>query len=352
MPRRPHKSPEKASALRQPDLWRERPEVVRRFIEQRPDYECLCTEVQYVLQKRLGAKGIEVSAVTSRAKTLESFMEKVQRKEYADPFSGITDFAGVRVVCLYAPDTRLIDEVIQEEFDVVEKVDSLNERDSDRFGYGAIQYVVKLGKVMSGARYEDLRHLVCEVQVRTVLQDAWAIVAHHLTYKRESEVPKALQRKLNGLVGLFETADNQFDQIRREREEYVSEMRESSSSGASFLAHEVNSDSLREFLAWKLSDLPTEAFDGQLRLIEGAMVFDQYRSLKDIDDMLEQTSQQRDVLRATLPGIMKVAGSVPASIELAWALLLRDDGFYKRSVDHMMITPDWASAISSLRARS
>jgi ppGpp synthetase/RelA/SpoT-type nucleotidyltranferase len=65
---------------------------------------------------------------------------------------------------------------------------------------------------MREPRYDDLKKLVCEIQVRTVLQDAWAIIDHHLSYKQESDVPKILRRKLNSLAGLVETAHDQFDQ--------------------------------------------------------------------------------------------------------------------------------------------
>jgi ppGpp synthetase/RelA/SpoT-type nucleotidyltranferase len=81
------------------------------------------------------------------------------------------------------------------------------------------------------------------MQVRTVVQDAWAIIQHHLVYKRESQVPSHLQRKLNSMAGLLETADDQFESIRREREAYIAEVRESLAKPALFLENELNLDS-------------------------------------------------------------------------------------------------------------
>lgn len=196
--------------------WEERPDIIRSFIEARPQYEQLCAEVAYILKKRLDDGSIEYSAVTSRAKTLKSFAEKISRKQYESPLSDITDLAGVRVVYLYKADRHLIEKIIETEFDVIEKVDKVEEQEADRFGYGALHYLVHLGRKSSGARYDDLKGLICEIQVRTVLQDAWAIIDHHLVYKQESDVPKVLKRKLNSLSGLFETADDQFDRVRVE----------------------------------------------------------------------------------------------------------------------------------------
>jgi hypothetical protein len=75
-------------------LWAERPEVVKQFIDQRPDYEKLCSEVAYTLDRKLVKAGVDFSTISYRAKTLDSFLEKVQRKSYQDPISENTDFAG------------------------------------------------------------------------------------------------------------------------------------------------------------------------------------------------------------------------------------------------------------------
>src|SRR5215213_2751506 len=86
------------------DIWNKNPEVVRNFLDKMPDYSQLCTEVAYILEKKLKAEAIETAMVVWRAKTLKSFLEKIERKKYGQPFEEITDFAGVRVVALYISD--------------------------------------------------------------------------------------------------------------------------------------------------------------------------------------------------------------------------------------------------------
>src|SRR5262245_12585362 len=105
------------------DPWLKDPLVIQRFIEQRLHYEHLCDEVAYALTKLLGEATIRVAAITQRAKTLESFLEKIRRKTYTDPFTQITDFAGVRVVSYYPDDIPKIEKIVRHEFDVVEKQD-------------------------------------------------------------------------------------------------------------------------------------------------------------------------------------------------------------------------------------
>lgn len=237
-------------------LWKENTDSIKIFIERQPDYEKLCAEVAYILNRELNNEEIEFSTITYRAKNLNSFLEKIQRKSYRDPVSEITDFAGVRVVCLYIDDLKKLEKVISEHFEIVEKIDKLTDRKADQFGYGAIHFIVRLGKNASGARYDDLKNLVCEIQTRTVLQDAWAIIDHHLVYKNESNIPTVLRSRLNLLAGNFQSADEKFSDIRAEREEYLKEVENSEINSEQFLENELNLDSFVRYAQWKFPELP------------------------------------------------------------------------------------------------
>src|SRR5882762_9940591 len=109
------------------DVWHSNPGVIREFLGLRPDHEQLCAEVEYILRNRLSKKNIQVSAVISRAKTLKSFLEKLERKHYPHPFRQVTDLAGARVVCLYPSDIPTIVEIIQTEFEILEDTNKVDE---------------------------------------------------------------------------------------------------------------------------------------------------------------------------------------------------------------------------------
>jgi ppGpp synthetase/RelA/SpoT-type nucleotidyltranferase len=295
--------------------WEERPDIIRAFIEVRPQYEQLCSEVAYILKKRMDDSVIEYSAITNRAKTLKSFAEKLSRKQYDNPFNDVTDLAGVRVVYLYKSDRPKIESVIEDEFEIVEKVDKVEEQEDDRFGYGALHYLVHLGRKSSGARYDDLKGMICEVQVRTVLQDAWAIIDHHLVYKQESDVPKVLKRKLNSLSGLFETADDQFDRIRDEREVYKESVKRKLSNKDTFLDQDVNLDTFIEFLKWKFPEKPLAKDDLQLSRILAAATGFGFSTLADLDKLLRRTERARAAISAQIPGA-SAAGEIGRAIAL------------------------------------
>jgi putative GTP pyrophosphokinase len=269
-------------------LWRENTESIKRFIDRQPDYEKLCAEVAYILNRELTNAEIEFSTITYRAKTLNSFLEKIQRKSYRDPVAEITDFAGVRVVCLYIDDLERLEKVIEENFEVVEKIDKLTNKKSDQFGYGAIHFIVRLGKNASGARYDDLKNLVCEIQTRTVLQDAWAIIDHHLVYKNESNIPTVLRSRLNLLAGNFRSADEKFGDLRAEREEYLKKVEDSELDPEQFLENELNLDSFVRYAQWKFPELPagTQVLDVPFYLNPLAEM--NLQNLRDLDEIVDR----------------------------------------------------------------
>lgn len=305
-------------------IWRQDPDTVRHFLQRRPECEQLCAEVAYIMEKRLKEAGIEFASVTRRAKTLKSFIEKFGRKQYGKPFDEITDFAGVRVTHLYRGDQDEIEGLVRQEFEIVEIVDKLEEHGPERFGYGAVHYIIRLGPKSSGARYDDLKHLVCELQVRTVLQDAWAIIDHHLVYKETASVPKTLQRRLNSLVGLFETADDQFDRLRQDRENYVRDV-ETKKAGEDFLAQAVNFDTLKAYAEWKFPELPVD--DGNVELIVTLLDKSRFPTLQAVDDAYET---HKDMIE--LDAAKQISGTPyrEADDYVDMALLLADSSYWIR----------------------
>ncbi len=278
--------------------WDERPDVIKDFLEVRPQYDQLCNEIAYILRKRMDENAIEYSTITHRAKTLKSFAEKLSRKHYKKPLSDVTDLAGVRLVFLYKSDRSKIEEILESEFEVIEKVDKIDEEDADKFGYGALHYLVHLGRKSSGARYDDLKGMICEIQVRTVLQDSWAIIDHHLSYKQESDVPKILRRKLNSLAGLFETADDQFESVRSEREEYKQSVKKMRNTRAKFLGQETDLDTLTEFLRGRFPKMKIARDDGHLSRILSRAINYGYSTLKDLENLVQRTEKARAAIHA------------------------------------------------------
>lgn len=182
-------------------------------------YEVFSARIAGLLEELIRQANVKVHFVEQRAKTVESFAEKLTRpsKNIDNPFVDMPDLAGVRLVLYYLDDVQKVGELIKSQFTTIEEVTE-HQPDNysvDQFGYLSLHYVVKLNDVRSGLpEWKQFKDLHAEIQVRTVLQHSWAAVSHVLQYKREGDVPFDLRRRLFRLAGLFELADEEFIGIR------------------------------------------------------------------------------------------------------------------------------------------
>jgi ppGpp synthetase/RelA/SpoT-type nucleotidyltranferase len=196
------------------------PEAVDRWVQEfersRHLYEKLEGVVVYDLDQVLRERGLNTRIhgdVNSRVKDVDSFRNKIVRKNYADPLNDNRDLLGVRIVCLYPSVLKDIDKAINETFTVLQYEDKGKGAAPDLWRYSSIHYDCQLPDSFSGLRYDDVKHLVFEIQVRTILQDAWATVEHKLGYKNEKQIPDELKREFSALAGLFHVADQRFQFI-------------------------------------------------------------------------------------------------------------------------------------------
>ena len=282
-------------------------EVIRKFSELRPDYEQLSSEVAFILDKRLKEESIPISLVTHRAKDLESLLEKIKRKGYRDPLKQNEDFAGVRVVHLFRDDFARITELIERDFKVIRRETKADPAKPREFGYDANHLVVRLSGNLRGPRYDHLRPLKCEIQVRTVVQDAWAVVEHYLNYK-DHRSPES-QRVLSGLAATFELADKQFQDVRDSV--IFGEWRDHKV----LLTKELSIDTLRNFLAWRFGSIPIARNDCLVSIAFDLLTQNSYRTVRDLNQLIEATRNDRERLASATPS---------AVVELLAALGLKE----------------------------
>ncbi|HDT5890198.1 TPA: RelA/SpoT domain-containing protein, partial [Aeromonas dhakensis] len=144
------------------------PELVQLFREVKPRYERLANNVKQALIQFLDEKKISSFDVENRVKDEQSFIDKVERKSYSDPFEQVEDIAGVRVICYYNEDLSSIDEIIKEQFIVLSYSNKSNELSDNQFGYASNHYVIRLKEEwLQAPNYRGLEELKVEIQVRT-----------------------------------------------------------------------------------------------------------------------------------------------------------------------------------------
>ncbi len=185
--------------------------------------------------------------ITHRLKTQKSIMGKLERR--ADEYSSIyemNDILGFRVICYFPEDIDLIGDMICDNF----RIDNSMTHDKraliapTSFGYLSLHYTCALPEDKGYS--EELCGLWFEVQIRTILQHAWAEIEHDLGYKTEFGIPRAIRRKFSRAASLLETADFLFEEIRNDTAEYtahVKKMIENDSADDMFL----DNITIREF---------------------------------------------------------------------------------------------------------
>ncbi len=166
--------------------------------------------------------GINYLSVTGRAKTVASFAAKAERTDggqplYRDPLHQITDQIGVRVITYVRSDVTAVADVLSDQLRVLDDRDMGEVTASEgRFGYASRHLLVELDDARAEGASDLLRRRSAQVQVRTVLQHAWAEFEHDIRYKGvvpEEHAPD-LDRRFTLAAGLLELADSEFSAIR------------------------------------------------------------------------------------------------------------------------------------------
>lgn len=66
--------------------------AINEFIRVRPLYQRLSNKVALIVEELLELHKINFHAVTFRAKTVDSFAEKIKKPKYKDPLNDLTDW--------------------------------------------------------------------------------------------------------------------------------------------------------------------------------------------------------------------------------------------------------------------
>jgi ppGpp synthetase/RelA/SpoT-type nucleotidyltranferase len=198
-------------------------DIAAAYAAVRPEVEAHTALFVEMVRALLDEAGINYLTVSGRTKTVASFTAKAERRRdgellYPDPLVDITDQVGVRVITYVHDDVAAVAELLAEELAVLDDRDmGLETARSGRFGYASRHLLVAVDASRTiPAAYEGLRRRSASVQIRTVLQHAWAEFEHDIRYK--GTVPEEhahdLDRRFTLAAGLIELADREFSAIR------------------------------------------------------------------------------------------------------------------------------------------
>ena len=197
--------------------------AVREYAAIQPTLQEAADQYVELVTSILDEAGINYLTVTCRAKSVASFAGKAARvvdgrQVFTDPLHEITDQIGLRVITYVHSDVQAVADLLDDQVVVHDDRDMGEETASQgRFGYASRHLLVGLDPVREGqAAYELLRGRQAQIQIRTVLQHAWAEFEHDIRYKGTipSEHVPDFDRRFTLAAGLLELADREFSTIR------------------------------------------------------------------------------------------------------------------------------------------
>jgi predicted RNase H-like nuclease/ppGpp synthetase/RelA/SpoT-type nucleotidyltranferase len=232
--------------------------AVRAYAAARPQVEEATRGYVALVTELLDEAGINYLTVSGRTKSVESFAGKAGRTvegelAFPDPLRQITDQVGVRVVTYVLADVTAVADLLGDQLRVLDDRDMGRETAQEgRWGYASRHVLVELdaGRA-AAAECAAMAGRTASVQIRTVLQHAWAEFEHDIRYK--GTVPEEhatdLDRRFALAAGLIELADREFLTIRdRLRESIVDEEPEEDADPR------IDAKDLAAFLAGRFPD--------------------------------------------------------------------------------------------------
>lgn len=180
------------------------------------DHPTVTDDIARVLTDELSDTGISYDQVSVRIKDRRSFLTKLRNPDFPNycDFESAHDVIGIRITSLTASEIPLLVRVMRNLFTVEDVVDKTKKAVSEgRFGY-ASRHVIARVDISRLPELKALDGRLVEIQLRTVLQHAWAEYEHDIRYKNPSgDLPVEVHRAFTLAAGLIELADEQFDNI-------------------------------------------------------------------------------------------------------------------------------------------
>ncbi|OFV96042.1 MAG: hypothetical protein A3H28_15400 [Acidobacteria bacterium RIFCSPLOWO2_02_FULL_61_28] len=243
--------------------------------------------------------------------------KKENRRGYG--LSHLEDLVGVKIFCPYATDVRqVIDSMRNHEGFIVPETNR-EARRKTKAGYRGFHFTLQLkGPLL--VNNEDLTRIKCEVQVKTMLEEAWDAKTHDITYKSESVVDQFLLGRMGEISEALAAFDKRSEELKKEILKRHTEERKRKEAVASVYLSEA-------MPLWK--EVLSELQDGkELRELRARNF-----NAKNVLRLIPPIEKRRDDKNLLSPHLCRLAGLVALyargqHIDI-WALDLCDDLIHK-----------------------
>ena len=156
-----------------------------------------------------------VETIKTRVKKPLSIHEKLRRKGLSMSVesirSGITDVAGIRVICSFVEDIYALSDMLLQQDDVrlLRRKDYISKPKEN--GYRSLHLIVEVPIFLTDRK----EYIPVEVQLRTIAMDFWASLEHKLKYKKDIREAEAIAAELAVCAEQVASLDLHMQQIHK-----------------------------------------------------------------------------------------------------------------------------------------
>ena len=184
-------------------------------------YQCAIMEVETkfrVLNERfkLSIERNPIDSITSRLKSLDSIVQKLERKKLPMTVEAIEqnlfDVAGMRIICSFVDDNYMLADclVSQDDIKLVRVKDYI--KNPKENGYRSLHLIVEVPIFLENGK----RSVKVEVQLRTIAMEFWANLEHQLRYKKNLSLQllRSTSRELSECARISAALDMRMQSVR------------------------------------------------------------------------------------------------------------------------------------------
>jgi len=195
----------------------DRGSLAKEYFERYEQYQEIVDWLQRDIETLLNRERI-CGIVRARIKSFESYYQKLLRKcenyENTSVCRSINDLLGLRVVCPFLDDLKAVECVLECNYSILQIERKGNGHNFREFGYESTHLLLNVPELMYTC-YGFETPIVIEVQLRTILQDAWAEIEHQLVYKARAEDKlRLIRRKLAAINATLTLLDLDIQELR------------------------------------------------------------------------------------------------------------------------------------------
>lgn len=203
-------------------------ELLAKYELDKPTFEAWGSFLIQAIEKDIVRHGLDLQTflkipTSARVKDNQSLVAKAlfrKEKHYSDPYQQITDKVGIRFVVLELSDISIVKEIIEahEDWNSSKDVDFERNRAEkpEIFEYQSVHYVIKNCNIINSNGVAVPAGTPCEIQIRTLLQHAYAELSHQTVYKNTAQIDPLVKRKLARSIALIEATDELFKEVRQD----------------------------------------------------------------------------------------------------------------------------------------